>query len=376
MGDSRDCPDIYRRAAEWIDSGRDFAAVVVVRAAGSTPQVVGARALVDSTGEILGTIGGGAVEAETQRLAVEACRADKPALLDFRLDQRADAGTGPICGGAMQILIDPTAARHRACFAAAADALKRRRRGVLLTRILRSPSDGSSSEPPTVSQLQGVSMRWLPEEKIPADTDFPGGETVARCFKHETPQMFVDDSPEHSVPAEVFVEPVLPRPHLVIAGAGHVGRALARRAVEIGFDVTVIDDRPEYTQRELFPEGVTTRCGDVPRELGRQSIADDTYIVIATREHRQDAAALRACVGAPAVYIGMIGSRRKVRLIRDALVRSGEVSAEVFDRVFAPIGLDIGAVTVPEIATSIAAELIAVRRRVESCSLRGVRESR
>ena len=158
---------------------------------------------------------------------------------------------------------------------------------------------------------------------------------------------------------------------LLIIGGGHVGQALAQQAVFNGFEVTVIDDREAFTEAGLFPEGVNTRCGDVPSEVKTFPMAKDVYVVVATRGHRHDAEALEACIHAPDAYIGMIGSRRKVAMIRQRLIASQSASEAEFDRVFAPVGVDIGAVTVPEIATSIMAQLIAVRRKGRAFAARG-----
>ena len=165
-----------------------------------------------------------------------------------------------------------------------------------------------------------------------------------------------------SVLKEVFVEPIIPRPLLVIAGGGHVGQALAIQAELVGFDIMVLDDRSEFTNPELFPENAKTLCGDIAQELSKIPANKDTYIVIVTRGHKNDTEALEVCINKPFNYIGMIGSKRKVPLIRDHFIQSGLCSTEQFDKIFSPIGFNIGAVTVPEIATSITAELIAVRR--------------
>lgn len=162
---------------------------------------------------------------------------------------------------------------------------------------------------------------------------------------------------------ERLIEPIVPDPRLLIVGGGHIGRALAAEAFRLGFETTVLDDRPECTDAALHPNGVATRCGGIAEEVGSFPIGPDTYIAIVTRGHRHDAEALAACVRSPAAYIGMIGSRRKVALLFEELIRSGRATAEELDRVCAPIGLDLGAVTVPEIAVSIAAQLVSVRRR-------------
>ena len=150
---------------------------------------------------------------------------------------------------------------------------------------------------------------------------------------------------------------------LLHAGAGHVGQALAVQAVLIGFAVTVLDDRPAFCTRARFPQPVTLLCQDMSGLLSQCPIGPDTYIVILTRGHQFDAAVLEACIQEPAAYIGMIGSHRKIEVMRRDFVASGLATAAKFDRVCAPIGLDIGSVTAAEIATSIAAQLIAVRRK-------------
>jgi xanthine dehydrogenase accessory factor len=127
------------------------------------------------------------------------------------------------------------------------------------------------------------------------------------------------------------------------------------------FDVTVIDDRPDYASADRFPAGVTCRVGEIDHELAQAKIGPSTYAVIVTRGHRNDGRALAAVIHSRAKYIGLIGSKRKVLAIFEDLLSRG-VSREVLAKVHAPIGLDVGAVTPGEIAVSIAAELIAVRR--------------
>jgi xanthine dehydrogenase accessory factor len=155
-----------------------------------------------------------------------------------------------------------------------------------------------------------------------------------------------------------------PTPTLLIAGAGHVGRALSRLAGQIDFKVTVIDDRPDCLSAAMFP-GATCIVGDIERELCKFEITRWTYIAIVTRGHRHDAQALAAVINSAAAYIGLIGSKRKIHTILTELKDQG-VSREKLTRVHAPIGLEIAAVTPAEIAVSIAAELIAVRRGREN----------
>ena len=342
--------DIHQKAVELVDGNASFALALVLQAEGSTPQEAGAKAIIFETGAIWGTLGGGAVEAETQKRAVDVCKAKHPVVFDFNMDGISAKDDRSICGGAMRILIDPEVGKYRDSYAEAARALQQRRRGILLTTVRNS-------------QPTAVMVRWFAEDAIPPEVDFPGAEAVRLCLKREAPRLFIEDAQEPQAIVEVLAEPVIPKPLLLIAGGGHIGQALALQASLVGFDIVVIDDRKEFTDPALFAEGVITRCGHIPQEVSAFPVGADTFIVIVTRGHKHDAETLGACIHAPAAYIGMIGSRRKVALIRKNFMENGIATAKEFSRVFAPIGLDIAAVTVPEIASSIVAQLIAVRRR-------------
>jgi xanthine dehydrogenase accessory factor len=159
---------------------------------------------------------------------------------------------------------------------------------------------------------------------------------------------------------EVFIEPVEPAPDVYIFGAGHVGYHLARMAHDTGFHVRIIDDREKFASSERFAEGVDVVVEDIPAWLQANQLPPTAYAVIVTRGHRHDLDALRALVPSMLRYVGLIGSRAKVRRIYDALREEG-ASAEALSRVHAPIGLDIGAITPQEIAVSILAEMIAVK---------------
>jgi len=163
---------------------------------------------------------------------------------------------------------------------------------------------------------------------------------------------------------EVFVEPVLPLAELYVFGAGHVAASLYRVAGMAGFDVTVIDDREAYASRERFPEAQEVIAEDFDKAMARLAPNESSYIVIVTRGHRDDMRVLRWAVQTRARYVGMIGSKRKTIGIFKELQKEG-IPAHLFDRVHAPVGLDIGAITPEEIAVSITAELIATRRNVE-----------
>ncbi len=334
--------EIFIKANELINKGENFSIALILNAEGSTPRKAGARAIITYSGKIYSTIGGGAVEVETQTRAIESCKTKKPVIFNFELQGLDRDGDTPICGGRMRILIDPISVQYKDIFNKAAEAIKKRNKSIFLT---------------TINKLQ-VEYKWFSSNLTASDTDFPGKDKIRYCLEHEQPELFT----QNNGTKEVFVEPIIPKPLLVIAGGGHIGQALAVQACLVGFDILILDDRPEFTNAELFPNNTTTICGDIAQELTKISEEKDTYIVIVTRGHKNDAHALEACINRPFNYIGMIGSKRKVALIRENFIQSRICTTEQFDKVFSPIGLNIGALTVSEIAASITAELIAVRR--------------
>jgi xanthine dehydrogenase accessory factor len=252
--------EVFAAVADALDRGEAAALVTIVSATGSTPQRVGAKMLVFADGRIVGTIGGGCYENDAFWKAREAIVQRKPLLLHYELSDDFAQETGLICGGQM----------------------------------------------------------------------------------------------------DVYIEPIEPSPELYIIGAGHVGFHLARIAQEVGFRVHVADDREKFANAERFPHAAELVVDDIPSWIGRANLPPHSYVVIVTRGHTNDLEALRALAPRELRYLGLIGSRAKVARIYDALTADG-MSPELLERVHAPIGLDIGAVTPQEIAVSILAELIAVK---------------
>ena len=159
---------------------------------------------------------------------------------------------------------------------------------------------------------------------------------------------------------EVFIEPVEASPELFVFGAGHVGYFVGRMAHEVGFRVHVVDDREKFASRERFGGDIDVVVEDIPAWLGAKRLPATAYAVIVTRGHRHDLDALRALTASPLRYLGLIGSKAKVKRIFDALLEEG-MAPDRLQNVYAPIGLDIGAITPQEIAVSIVAELVAVK---------------
>ena len=196
---------INREILEFIDEGRCFAVALVLETEGSAPRKAGTKAIIEESGKILGTLGGGKVEAEAQRQAVEACRSKNPVVFDVSLYGESRGEETPICGGSVRILIDPAALKGRAAYAESAKALEERRRGLLLTKV----SSGNQTD---------VEVRWISEEDIGVDGSFADAEEIIVCLKKERPCLLKEESTESGGFCKTFIEPVIPRPVLLIIG--------------------------------------------------------------------------------------------------------------------------------------------------------------
>lgn len=348
---------IYPEVLLRLESREPSALATILEAEGATPQVPGASALFGPRGLLSGTLGGGALEADAEKKALVCLK--KKISLYYRFDlQGKDLASGePICGGFVWILIDGSPSDKKETWRRLNGSLLARRSGVLMTRINCGRDDRVD-----------VARIWLDEKAA----DFEAG-TFLRRFALELVQVRRQEKPalirdQETTPENrqnlFFLEPVAPLPRLLIVGAGHIGQALARQAAWLDFDVTVIDDRADYASRDRFAQGASLIVADIEGAVREFPVSSDTYIVIVTRGHSHDAEALRACIHSPAAYIGMIGSRHKVALMRERFLGEGWASAQEWDRVHAPIGLKIGSRTVEEIAVSIAAELVQVRSRI------------
>lgn len=254
--------EVFAALGEALSRGEEAALVTIVSSNGSTPQRVGAKMLVFGDGRIVGTVGGGCYEHDAIGKAKQVLQTRKATTVKYDLNDDFAEETGLVCGGQM----------------------------------------------------------------------------------------------------EVFIEPIEAAPSVYIFGAGHVGFYLARMAHEAGFGVHVIDDRAAFANTERFPFAASVVVDDIPGWLAQTQIPSTAYAVIVTRGHRNDLDALRALAPRDLRYIGLIGSRAKVARLYEQLLSETDVDPALLERIHAPIGLDLGAVTPQEIAVSITAELIAVRR--------------
>jgi xanthine dehydrogenase accessory factor len=351
--------DLLAELAAALDQGRACVYCSVVETRGSTPQKAGAAMLVFADGGQRGTLGGGCVEAEVKQraLGVLGRGTGRAEVLTFCLDDNYGWDDGLICGGRMSILADPLA------LPGPANAARREEAAAYYHRLRDLVAGGEGcTEAVVVGEAAGlpVGSRYLFDA---------AGRTVAQLADGPAPEALtrplqpLDRRPRPSLQQGVAYLPVPPRVTLFVVGGGHVGQAVARLAAEVDFDIWVLDDRERYASRERFPMARRLLVGDIGgtlRDLVGRDVTPSTYCIIVTRGHAHDEEALYHLAPSAAGYVGMIGSRRKIKLISEDLLAKG-VSEEVLAKVHAPLGFAIGSQTVPEIAVSIVAELIARR---------------
>ena len=278
--------------------------------------------LVGSEGRLVGSVGGGCVEAEVIGAALDAQTHQRPALCSHHLNADLAGDLGLSCGGTVEIFVEPLLADEtylRVLEAAAAAE----------SGLVRTATDWSSGPVKTFEPLGRVA----------------GGSSAAATLTRD--RRFME-------------ERLTPAPRVFVFGAGHVGAAIARAAAAAGFRVVVIDDRADYADAARFPDGIAVLAADVDAALARSSLTAGDAVVIATRGHRNDALILERIAPSAAGYVGILGSRRKKIVVTKGLSDAG-VPAGSLRRVRVPVGLAIGAVTPEEIAVSVVAELIAWR---------------
>jgi xanthine dehydrogenase accessory factor len=354
--------DLLQELTTSLDQDRDCVHCSVVETRGSTPQKAGAAMLVFPDGSQRGTLGGGCVEAEVKQRALRVLTVGgRSEVLTFNLDDDYGWDDGLICGGRMSILAEPLLSNDRQ----SASAYYSRFRELVESGQGCTEAVVIAAQPglPPVGSRHLFDGAGHPAAQL---AEGPPPEAIARRV------VPVQQRPQPAVHQGVAYLPVLPRVTLLIVGAGHVGQAVAQLAASVDFEVWIHDDRERYASRERFPAAQRILIGDIGatlRELVRGGITPSMYCVIMTRGHNHDEEALYHLAPTAAGYVGMIGSKRKRKLIYEDLLAKG-ISQETLAKVHSPLGFDIGSQTVPEIAISIVAELIACRNLGEKWSSR------
>ena len=349
--------EIYKEILNLIDVAQVGAYCTVVETKGSTPQKPGSKLLILPDLRNVGTLGGGCVEAEARRQAIGLMQGGVPRLLNFQLDSDYGWDDGLICGGNMKIFIDLPKSEDEAAMFARLQELNDEKVPLVVATVVKSEVDEVQAGMKMIRAVNNERVGSLGNAALESEIESELNEVL----EENSPGVFRwrgDD-------VWVFLDPVQPRPTLLIAGAGHVGQALCQLGDWLDFDIAVVDDRPDFASTERLPEANEIIIGDIAEELRKYPITHLTYVVVVTRGHQHDEEALHSVVESKARYVGLIGSRRKIKLILDDLMELG-ISEDDLARVYAPIGLDINSKTVPEIAVSIAAQLIQVRNSAKS----------
>jgi xanthine dehydrogenase accessory factor len=348
--------NIYLQILDNQSDNSPLVLATVTSAAGSTPQKPGCSAIFNKDGLVTGTVGGGIVEGKVQRIVIDALSSKESGLFSFNLDNDIANKEDAICGGQISVLVDANVNSSIAVFNLIKKSFENRIPGVLITMVTRFNEN-----------IVLISRYWMSRNfkpGIPAEFLKKIDPVVDNLLKAGDPLDFREL--ELSIPGEepssiFFLEPVFPLPELIIAGAGHIGKALSHLGNILGFDVTVIDDRPEYANSDNIPDASHIIVGDIGKAVHDIRKGDDTYVVIVTRGHKDDAEALKPCIGAGLAYTGMIGSRKKIAAMKTHFIEQKWATNEQWDSIYAPVGIDIKSQTVEEIAVSIAAQLVMVR---------------
>lgn len=351
-----DMKNIYLQIIENQSITSPLALVTVISTNGSTPQKPGSSALFSTNGIIAGTIGGGIVEGRVQKLAVEALKTKESGLFIFNLANDISNKEDAICGGQISVLIDANLNNSASVFGQIKKSLENRIPGVLITMVTRY------NELSVLINRYWISSSYTPEIPEPfLEKIIPVVNELLKTKDTSDYRELALSIPGEEPTSVFFLEPVFPLPKLIIAGAGHIGKALSHLASRLDFEVTVIDDRPEYANSENIPDASAIIVGDIGKAVQNIKKGDDTYIVIVTRGHKDDAEALKPCFDTELAYTGMIGSRKKIAAMKTHFIEQKWATNEQWDLIYAPVGIDIKSQTVEEIAVSIAAQLVMVR---------------
>lgn len=340
--------EILDQVLDQLAKGEESALVTLVSERGSTPRAAGAQMLVRADGSIVGTIGGGLLEATMMGQAREVIRQRRSRVTSMALSGRSVEAEEMLCGGQAHVLIayvPPGDPLLSSVCRALADAVLRRRRAWLFTVVSRDEAAARVSYCLLADDGQMVGDRPCDGEAL--------RRLVGRIGVHSMASL-----PDGR---EVHMESVDPPTQAVICGAGHVSQALAPVAQSAGFQAVVLDDRPQFANRDRFPQAaqivVLPGFDDAFAEV---QVDQHSYVVIVTRGHTHDYSVLTQALRTPAAYIGLMSSKTKSKHVRQALQEEGFSPSEIA-RVHSPIGLSIGAETPAELAVSIVAEMIQVR---------------
>jgi xanthine dehydrogenase accessory factor len=363
---------MYQQVKQFLEEDETLAVATIVSTLGSTPREVGAKMVITASGEILGTVGGGCGEAEVRREAVQVIRSRKPALVKVELMDDIESNSPAVCGGILNVFVDPwwQGQDNTTSVQLAEELIKIDEQGVaaVMATVIRADSFGDVAPGEKCLVREGILRAGNIRHTALLEAIRKEAET--RLMKEECRQVILV-LPGTERTAEVFFDVIPALRKVIIVGAGHLAIPLVRFAKILGFHITVIDDRVLYANRERFPDVDEVLVGDMAEALRGIDITPQTYIVLITRGHQYDEPCLREVIHSQAKYIGMIGSKRRIKACFIRFRDEEGIPEELLKRVYAPIGLDIKAESPEEIALSIISEIVKVRRGGTAQSLAG-----
>jgi xanthine dehydrogenase accessory factor len=344
--------NIFYEILSALDHEDQIMLATIISTSGSTPASALSKMIVKNSGTVsVGTIGGGCMEGDVILHANRLYQTGKAEVMTFHLNED-DIESGLICGGSLDVLIEPVLKTHKSLF----QELKSFRdegEDCVLASLLSGEGKIEWKQLILCSSCSALPLA----SRVPHLTKDLDESIKKAHHRQETQRVELPFG-------ELILEPSTGTPNLIIFGGGHISKFLSQTATIAGFRVTVIDDREKYANPQRFPEADKTIVSDFTSVFDNLKISKSTYIVIVTRGHNYDEQVLEHAIKTPAKYIGMIGSKRKVLTTYEHLRERG-ITGEQLKRVYAPIGLDISAVTAEEIAISIIAEVIRIRRGIE-----------
>ncbi|MCD4676465.1 MAG: XdhC family protein [Desulfobacula sp.] len=344
--------NIYIKVYDLLSSGQKIVLAKTIRRSGSTPRDVGSMCIITQKGELIGTIGGGTLEYRVQKRASEILKQEKSFIYRFRLTSEDLAGAGMICGGDVDLYLEPLFPENTkmvSLFKTVRQQIADNRPGILVTRI-EDDIPAMDTEARMFIKEDGKTFGTIPGID-------PGKINIAK----NTPYDLISFDNKKM---DLFVEKIGLNPRIFLFGAGHVSMFVAQLAKTVGFDITLIDDRPKFANKERFPGADEILITDFDQAFEQLNISQNSYLLIITRGHLHDKVVLQYALGTNASYIGMIGSTKKRNTIYRALMDEG-FSKDELAKVYSPIGIDINAETPEEIAVSIVGELIKKRAPVK-----------
>ncbi len=346
--------EIFEETIKSIKKNQLCVVATVVKTKGSAPQKAGAKMLVRQDGSTVGTLGGGCVEGDIWYQAKEILdKKQGPLFRRYKLNEEMAARDGLVCGGTMHFFIEPAYPGDE--FLSIAEKVINAYSGdqpLSIATIVNSRSP---------KFILGSKMLVLEDGSCQNRFDDETAVSKIRKIGQKLCTFGENEFLRLEGGTEVFIEGFTTAPALIIMGGGHVGKTVSSLAAGLGFQVIIVDDREEYANPERFPEAQQTIVADFVEGISNLKISANTYILIATRGHRFDDLATEAAIHSPARYIGLLGSKRKSLMIFKNLLKKG-LPIDRIKEIRAPVGLNIGALTPRELAVSIMAEIIAIRR--------------